>query len=193
LRNHLGAPADVLLVGSIARLIPGKNHNFMLDVLAVDGERGGNMHLVVIGDGHLRPDLEVRARSLGIQHRVHFLGVRHDVPELLHGLDVVILPSLYEGLPLNLVEAQASGTPAVVSDRITREVDLGLGLVRFLSLDSAAEWREVLCESLPQTPGPQVIRRTFLERGYDSSEAARRTAHLFGVDADQRIDPPGSQ
>jgi glycosyltransferase involved in cell wall biosynthesis len=103
---HAGA-----VVGNVARLVEQKGHRDLLAALA----RVPDARLVLVGEGPLRPELERLAASLGIGERVEFLGHRDDVPELLAGFDVFAFPSLFEGLCLAVIEAQAAGVPVVAT------------------------------------------------------------------------------
>jgi glycosyltransferase involved in cell wall biosynthesis len=116
MRQSLGIPAAAAVVAVIGRLTEQKGHRYLLDALAHTPslERA---HLVVAGDGDLGESLRDRAAALGLGSRVHFLGVRRDVGNLLHAIDLFVLPSLWEGLPLALVLAMGAGVP-VVSTRV---------------------------------------------------------------------------
>jgi glycosyltransferase involved in cell wall biosynthesis len=103
---------DVLFV-CVARLAAQKNHALLLKAFAEGPATDRRAHLVLIGDGVLRPQLEAQARSLGMFDRVHFLGVRADVPDALSAMDVFVLSSDFEGNPLSVMEAMASGLPIV--------------------------------------------------------------------------------
>ncbi|XXX72122.1 glycosyltransferase [Sorangium sp. So ce134] len=113
-RAELAIPQDAWVVGSVGRLSPVKNHELL--VRAAARALPGSGRLLVVGDGPERARLVALARELGVSERVLFAGERHDVPALLAALDVFALPSLSEGLPLALLEAMATGLPAVASD-----------------------------------------------------------------------------
>jgi glycosyltransferase involved in cell wall biosynthesis len=126
----------------------------------------------------------------GLEDRVRLLGVRDDIPELLNGSDVFLLPSLVEGFPVVLVEAQAAGIGCLVSDRVSAEVDLGMGLLAFLPVPEqvpseesercAAEWADALGSS-GQAEGPSASARLqILEtRGYSILAARDRLLRLY--------------
>jgi glycosyltransferase involved in cell wall biosynthesis len=111
LRDALTRGADRPIVLTIARLTDQKGHDVLLEA-ATHVPEG---LFVLAGDGPLRPALEQRARQLGIERRIIFLGQREDVPELLAAADLFVLPSLYEGLPLSVLEAMAAGTPVIAT------------------------------------------------------------------------------
>jgi glycosyltransferase involved in cell wall biosynthesis len=114
LRARLHLPADALVAGVIARLTDQKGHSFLFEALASEPALA-NLHLVVIGDGPLRADLERQVAERGLSARVPFLGSRRDLGDLLSVMDIFVLPSLWEGLPLSLVLAMGAGLPVVTT------------------------------------------------------------------------------
>lgn len=113
LRRELSLGQEVSLAGIVGRLVPIKDHATALRALARLGE---NIHLVVVGDGEDRDTIEKLVVSLGLKARVHFLGWRLDMPEVMSSFDVVVLSSRNEGSPVALIEALASGVPCVATD-----------------------------------------------------------------------------
>ena len=146
IRAEFDLPTDALIIGHVGRFDTPKNHDFILEIAAEMIARAPKMYLLLIGAGDLRPKIEAKATQMGLIDRVLFLGARPDVPRLMTGLmDVFLFPSLYEGLGLVLIEAQAAGLPCIVSDTIPPEADLIKPLIHRLSLQqSAAQWAEVL-------------------------------------------------
>jgi len=114
-RVELGMPADVPLVGVVSRLTEQKGHAYLLDAFAEVIQALPSAHLLVVGDGELRPALERQAARLGLQDSVTFTGRRADVPRIMMALDVLAMPSLWEGFGLVLLEAMAAGKPVVAS------------------------------------------------------------------------------
>lgn len=145
-RRELGIPADAPVVGHVGRFNPQKNHSFLLQVAAAVAEIRPQVHFLFVGDGPLRPEIEAQARDLGLSDRVHFAGIQRDVPRLMRGcMDVFLMPSLFEGLPLVLLEAQAAGLPCVLSDVIAESADVVRPLLRRLSLSQpASAWGEAV-------------------------------------------------
>ncbi len=113
-RASAGIPIEVPLLGIIARLTEQKAHRVLFDAMA-DRPELANVHLAVVGDGHLRRELEQRAGQPGLQGRVHFLGARRDLGNILAAIDIFVMPSLWEGLPLSLVLAMGAGLPVVAT------------------------------------------------------------------------------
>lgn len=130
-----------LVLGTVGRLSPEKNQSFLLDVLAALKQRRADSCLVIVGDnGGLLGQLRQRARQMGLEADVRFYLDRDDVGELLNLMDVFMLPSLYEGVPLVLVEAQANGLPCVAAEGVPEEAAL-TPLVRRLPAH-AERWAE---------------------------------------------------
>ncbi|RIK39976.1 MAG: glycosyltransferase family 1 protein, partial [Chloroflexi bacterium] len=102
-------PQPVIL--TVARLDQQKGHPYLLEAATQVPEAS----FVLAGDGPARAQLEEQSRALGLEHRVRFLGYRQDIPALLAGCDLFVLPSLYEGLPLAVLEAMAAGKPVIAS------------------------------------------------------------------------------
>jgi glycosyltransferase involved in cell wall biosynthesis len=104
--------SDVLFV-CVGRFAPQKNHALLLKAFALGPASNSNAHLVLVGQGDLQERLEEQAKNLGLARQVHFLGLRTDVPDVLGAMDVFVLSSDYEGNPLSVMEAMASGLPIV--------------------------------------------------------------------------------
>ncbi|MDM9385235.1 glycosyltransferase family 1 protein [Chlorogloeopsis sp. ULAP01] len=145
-RSELGIPKDAFVIGHVGRFEPQKNHVFLLDIAAEVAKQEPKMHLLLVGVGSLRADIEQKVAQMGLGDRVIFAGSRPDVPRLMRGaMDVFLLPSLYEGLGLVLIEAQAAGLPCIFSDVIPQEADVVKPLVKRISRSqSASAWAEAV-------------------------------------------------
>lgn len=136
---------DALVIGNIGRLTYQKNQKFLLEVMKELLNIIPNTKLVLIGEGEDRVELENQARKLKIENSVLFLGLRKDVPDLLSAMDIFVLPSRYEGLPVILAEVQASGLVCCVADSVTREIDV-TNLLHYMSLEKGvAYWAKEIC------------------------------------------------
>lgn len=128
------------ILGHIGRFDEAKNQSFLIDIFKEVHDKKEKSGLILIGDGKLRESAEEKVKNLGLSDSVIFTGVRSDISELLQAIDVFVFPSLYEGLPVTLVEAQASGTLCFISENITNEVKV-TDLIRSISLEkSPQEW-----------------------------------------------------
>ncbi len=138
---------DTKVIGHVGSFIAAKNHEFIIRVFDTLCKKSDKYRLVLIGGGVLRPVIEERINSWGLQKKVIFTGNINNVNEVLNAIDLILMPSLYEGLPLTLVEQQANGLKCVVSDSITQETDK-TGNLRFVSLTAPiSEWVDTI-ESL---------------------------------------------
>ncbi|AME07341.1 glycosyltransferase family 1 protein [Bacillus siamensis] len=186
-KRKRGIAAGRLVIGHIGRFTEEKNHEFLLRLAADMKERGIGLQLILAGDGPLRTDMEKLAEKLGLDGAVRFIGVEDRVHDLLKTLDVFVMPSLYEGLPVTLVEAQASGVPCVISDGITEEADAGLGLVKRLSLKEPLEqWASAILRAAEAPkPGRARIKETLGRLGYDAGENAGAVMKLYNMNCEK--------
>lgn len=146
MRQQLGL-ADELVIGHVGRFNPQKNHSFLLGIFAALLKKEPNAVLLLVGGGKDMSKIQAKARELGIADHVRFLGVRSDVADLMQAMDVFAFPSLYEGLPVTMVEAQAAGLPCIISDKVPPECILTEGLVHVLPLSAGAEaWADAILE-----------------------------------------------
>ena len=140
-RAEFDIPADALVIGHVGRFQPQKNHKFLLDIAAEIATQEPKMRLLLVGVGSLRRDIEHQVAHLGLTDKVIFADVRSDVPQLmLNVMDIFLFPSLYEGLGLVSIEAQAAGLPCVLSDVVPEEADVVKPLVKRLSLSQPASY-----------------------------------------------------
>lgn len=139
---------DKLVIGHVGRFSPPKNHDYLIDIFAALCAVRDDAVLILLGDGAGRERIEEKCGRLGLSDKVFFMGNRADTEDYYQAFDIFILPSLYEGLPGVLLEAQAAGLRCLVSDTVTREAK-ATELVTYLSIKSpASEWvKEILkCE-----------------------------------------------
>ena len=161
-----------LKIIQVGRLNEVKNHTFSLEIARKLKEQGVNFTFFIVGQGPLEISLKEKVKEYALTDNVFFLGVRDDVPQLMAGADIMLMPSLHEGFPVVLVESQAIGLVSVISDKISNEVDLGLGLVEFLSLENINSWVEAL-KNQKNKPVPQNEIYTCLQvSGFDVKKNA---------------------
>ena len=109
------------VVGHVGRFNPQKNHEFLIDVFNEIQKIKEDSVLMLVGDGDLRQEIEKKVQDLGLSEKVIFTGIRSDVNDLMQGMDVFLFPSLYEGLGIVLIEAQAAGLKCIISDTIPKD------------------------------------------------------------------------
>lgn len=131
---------DFFTIGSIARFSTPKNHDFLIDIFNEVYKVNKSARLVLVGEGTLKKQIEGKVSELNLGSVVSFLGSRNDIADILSTFDVFVLPSLFEGVPVSLIEAQAMGVPCIASANITKDINVS-GDVSFISLDkSAKQW-----------------------------------------------------
>ncbi|NMA64612.1 MAG: glycosyltransferase family 1 protein [Clostridiaceae bacterium] len=140
-RKELGI-VDKFVVGHVGRFSHSKNHDFLIDIFKEASKDYEDMMLMLVGDGELRAVIEAKVSSLGMKKSVIFAGVRADINELLMAMDVFLFPSLYEGLGIVLIEAQAVGLPCIVADTIPQEAYLTPLLTCAPLEKPAGEWAD---------------------------------------------------
>lgn len=139
---------DSLVIGYVARLVDGKNHSFLFAVLKKLQEKGVDAKLVLVGNGELESFYKDEANKMGISNNVCFLGTREDVNEILNAFDLYVTPSLYEGFPVSLLEAQCNGLRVLASDTIPNDV-VFTNMVSFLPLSNGPEYWASTIENMP--------------------------------------------
>ena len=138
---------DELVIGHVGRFNPQKNHPFLLEIFSALLKKEPNAVLLLVGGGEDMVKIQARAKEMGIAEQVRFLGVRSDVADLMQAMDVFVFPSLYEGLPVTMVEAQAAVLPCIISDKVPEECIITEGLVDVMPLSASADaWAEKVLE-----------------------------------------------
>lgn len=175
-RSELGICNSTLLLGTLGRLEPQKNHVFLPEVVRALTDRRVDCLLVIAGSGSLRDQIISRATELNVANRVRLIGDRSDAPRLYSALDVFLLPSLFEGLPVSGVEAQVSGLPCVFSSSVTPEV--AFGECRFAPIGDVEAWANAIMalpRDTPRNDGPGLARKA----GFDITVEADRLAEHY--------------
>ncbi|MBR6259768.1 MAG: glycosyltransferase family 1 protein [Oscillospiraceae bacterium] len=179
---------NCFVVGHVGRFNVQKNHTRLLDIFAEITKTVPDARLALIGTGELEQSVKDEARSLGLFDKVLFLGQMADVSGWYKAMDCFVLPSLFEGLPVVGIEAQATGLPCVFSDRVTDEVMLSPAARRVSLSADDREWaREILASRQPECDrekGTEIVRRA----GYDIHSEARKLQEIYLEMAGRRAD-----
>ncbi len=168
---------DRFVVGHVGRFDPAKNHRRLLRIFARLLEIKPHAVLWLVGDGELLARSRADAERLGVAHAVHFWGMRHDVADLCQAMDVFVMPSHFEGLPVVAAEAQASGLPCVFSLNVPAEACILPPSFRISLRASDEVWAERIAGFDVPQPARSDAKRILREAGYDiRSEAAKLAA-----------------
>jgi glycosyltransferase involved in cell wall biosynthesis len=172
-RDSMGLQ-DKFVVGHIGRFTHQKNHEFLINIFAEAHRQCPNAVLMLVGDGELKPEIEKMVDCLGLHNAVLFLGIRQDVHELYQAMDVLVLPSFYEGLPGTVLEAQSAGLPCIISSTITDEVVLTDGCKK-LGFDAKQDWMDAILKGQRSMNGHEEVRRA----GFDISDSIKWWNDLY--------------
>ena len=174
---------SVLKIIQVGRIQEVKNHKFSLKIAKKLKEKNINFKMLFVGQGELSHEIGKQIKDSSLSNEVVLLGLRTDIPELMAGADVMLMPSLHEGFPVVLVESQAVGLPALISNTISSEVDLGLNLIKFEGLEESIEsWIDKLSKAKMQSILEQENRIMQLEeKGFDVKSNAKRLVALYNT------------
>ncbi len=165
----------------VGRMVPEKNHDFLLHVFRQVYEREPRSRLWLVGDGPSRRSIERLASTLGISRAVHFWGAIDDIPSVLAGADVFVFPSLSEGLGLAAIEAQIAGVPVLMAEHLPAELDLFPSACRRLAIDLPIQhWVNSLLELKEIATVPLNVRREVLATSpYSIENNIERLKHIY--------------
>lgn len=179
-RERLGL-SGCFVIGHVGRFQLQKNHERILEIFRQLLKTEPNARLLLIGEGELLPKIREKACEYQIEKRIIFAGIRADVEKYLCAMDVFLFPSLFEGLPFTLMEAQANGLPCVISEGITREVVLDEEKVCCLSLEkSDTVWAEkILAYKGCHREEPEKTKERLAKAHFDIKNEAGRLLELY--------------
>lgn len=164
---------DKIVIGHIGNFSLQKNHEFLIDIFNEIHLLENKAHLVLVGEGELLEKYKKKVDLLGLNEKVSFLGKRDDANQLLHAFDLFLFPSLYEGLPVVVVEAQASGLQCVISDEISKEITI-TNLVNFINLKrSTQQWAQLVIEKLDSSQRNDM-EEYIKKNGYDIVQESQK-------------------
>lgn len=182
LRNKMGW-TDCKVIGHVGYFTEVKNQSFIVDIFECLYENNPDYRLVLIGDGPMREEIKKKIDSKGLGNKVCMTGNIDNVNEYLNAIDMIVMPSLFEGLPLTLIEQQANGLPCVVADTITREADK-TGNIKFLSMNSPVEeWAKAVMEEDGKSRDERSRKaiEDITLAGYNIKEQALKLADFYNA------------
>lgn len=177
-RKEIGVE-DKFVVGIVGRLSSQKNYPFLFSAYKELRKLRDDTVLAVVGRGLEEDSIKSLAKQMNIDDTIKFLGIRADVPELLNAFDVFVLPSLYEGLPVVLIEAQANGVKEIVSDKVTKEMNI-TDLIQFLPIDGTEkEWAKAIAECDDNTSERVKYSEEVAKSGYDIKSESKKMQSFY--------------
>lgn len=181
IKKELGVEGK-LAIGHVGRFFAQKNHSFLIDIFYEVHRKNPNAVLLLVGGGEsddaLKNGIRQKVKNLGLSDCVRFLGVREDVEDILQAFDLFLLPSLFEGFPVTMVEAQASGLPCVISDKVPVQCDI-TGNVKVVKLDDAPEkWADIILEYVKTYQRADTFEQ-IKKAGFDIMENAKWLENFY--------------
>jgi glycosyltransferase involved in cell wall biosynthesis len=153
LKRQWGIPPHRKVIGHVGRFVPVKNHAFIIECIEEVVKKGLDVHLLCVGGGPLFASLQALVASRGLSDRCSLVGVQADVSPFLAAMDMLLLPSHWEGLGIVTLEAQAAGVPVLASAAVPIEVDVIPGMVQHLPLNAGPRvWADTMIRTLQQSP-----------------------------------------
>ena len=174
-RAELRITDNEYVIGHVGTMREQKNHRFMVKLMEEVGRE--DVKMVFVGDGPVRPEIEEMISERGLQEKILLLGARQDVAELMMAFDLFILPSFHEGLPVSAIEAQASGLPVLLSDRVSKMTKITTD-VHFLNIDDTQSWVNAI-ERAKQHKIRYDNAAAVSENGYDMNRSADIIKKLY--------------
>lgn len=172
---RLGINEDFFVIGHVGRFFNQKNHTFIIDIFVEILKKRKDSLLLLVGDGELKKSIENKVSELGIISNVMFLGIREDIPEIIRAMDVFLFPSLHEGFPITLIEAQATGVKAVISSVIDKNAVLSENTLIVGLEDTLEYWSEVILDSAQKNNDFRNID------DYDISKITEKLLNLYTI------------
>lgn len=142
IRSELKIDKETFLIGHVGRFDLQKNHRFLVEIIKELDGKIDNYKVVLVGDGILKNEIQDLTVRYKLKDRFLFLGIRNNIDELMMAFDLFLFPSLFEGLPLVLIEAQSTGLKCIISDNISEEVDMNVGLIEKNNICDIRLWIE---------------------------------------------------
>jgi glycosyltransferase involved in cell wall biosynthesis len=142
IRNEFGIKEEDFVVGHIGKFMDAKNHEFLIKVFAEYHLKHPNSKLLLVGDGEWRSKVESWVADSGCADSIILAGLRSDIPAIVQAMDIFVFPSIYEGMPLTVLEAQASGLPCLISSNVTNDVNIGQDVKMKDLTDGVKDWAD---------------------------------------------------
>lgn len=177
MRKELGINKETIVIGHIGRFCYEKNHKLLLQIFAEFKNKSINSKLILVGTGNLMDEMKSYAVELGVSNDVMFLGLSSEIPKLLQAMDAFVMPSLFEGLPVSGIEAQAAGLPCLFADTITSEICM-TSYAKRIPLDDIDKWVEAL-EQVPLIKNAEEAQVQLCAKGYDIVQEAEKLKSYY--------------
>lgn len=183
-RNEFGISEDEYVIGHVGKFNEAKNQFFLIQIFAHYRVSHPNAKLLLVGDGDWRPKIEKWVSESGCETDIILAGLRTDIPDLLQMMDIFVFPSIYEGMPLSVLEAQASGLPCLISTNVTNDVKVGVDVRMKTLADGSESWArelELYDHSMSREDRCHENSQRLTAAGYNIMREANELLKLYGV------------
>lgn len=180
IKKQFSLPLDKKLVLHVGRFSVVKNHQFLLQ-LAQQNNLDSAIHFICVGEGPLKVSFAKQIQDANVQARFTLLSATPEIPHLLQIADGFIMPSLFEGISVALLEAQAAALPCLISDTIAKESDMGLALISFLALGEVSSWVEQLNQLRAIARSNEQITAAFFEKGFSTDGVLQQLTEIYQI------------
>ncbi|MBN1069265.1 glycosyltransferase family 1 protein [Clostridium botulinum] len=180
-RNELGILDNAVVIGHVGRFTLQKNHTFLIDIFKEFTNNNSNSVLLLIGAGELMEDVHEKVEKECLSEKVIFTGVRHDIEDLMMCMDAFVMPSLYEGLPIVGIEAQATGLPVLLSDTISRDTGVTEAVEWYSLKDNTKKIVNQIQEAVSKVTEEVRIKRNkqVVQNGFDMNVSAQKILESY--------------
>lgn len=177
-RKEFSIDADDFVIGHVGRFIPLKNQGFLVDIVDELHKTMSSAKLLLVGEGDTMDEIKAKVSDKGLEKSVIFTGVRSDVARLMQAMDIFVMPSWFEGLPVSLVEAQAAGLPVVASESISHDSDITENILFKSINESVEEWVESIVKWKEKCGRPNNIEK-IKKAGFDSKTTVKQLVKIY--------------
>lgn len=180
IRKNYNIFDDDLVIGHVGKFVEQKNHNFLIDVFQEIIDRLPNSKLLLVGSGDLIDEIRLKVKNLNLQNNIIFAGMQNDASPFYSAMDMIVFPSLWEGLPLSILEAQANGLPCVISENITFEVNMG-GVQQVSLSEKASVWADIVINTNIQAreARSEEYRCRMRDCGFDIEKSVKELERIY--------------
>lgn len=182
MKKKLGIEEKTINIAQVGTLKDVKNHMYSLEIAKQLKKKNVSFKMYFVGDGELERELTKKRNNLKLNENVIFVGKTKNVNSILELVDLVILPSKYEGLPLTMIEAQSLGKPCIVSSKVTKAIDMGMDLIQYINIDekSKSMWVDAILNTKNINKiSKQEAYKNIYKNGYDVSSSIKIISETY--------------
>lgn len=179
-RNEFNLKNNEFVIGHVGRFHKVKNHDFFIKLAEEYRRSNIKIKILLVGDGKLRKEFENKIKIKGLEEYFVITGKRKDIPIIMNTIDVFVMPSLYEGFPMTIIEALAAGKKCILSDTISKEVEIIENSVEFLNLeDDIKKWTHIIMKKGKEKLDKNESSKLLKKEGFDVKETVKILEEIY--------------